>query len=150
MIKEKTVVAIIHSEMMLRMNGQLNRAHTVTVVVLSAGCNLLFFSLIHKYPKWVLIIRTNVPAHKRCDHFSFLSYHLRKLFEKKKQMIIQNVLFTFTTIFFFPSQIRDYMVLRSRTECFFHHNCQIPLRMKSSYVLLIYLSTKLSILLIKF
>lgn len=85
MIKEKTVVAIIHSEMMLRMNGQLNRAHTVTVVVLSAGCNLLFFSLIHKYPKWVLIIRTNVPAHKRCDHFSFLSYHLRKLFEKKKK-----------------------------------------------------------------
>lgn len=136
--------------MMLRWKASNKRAHTVTVVVLSAGCNYSFL-IYSQIPQMGFNSKDQCPAHKRCDHFSFFC-HIIWFFKTKRNMIIKNV-FTFTTKVFSPmSQLkwRDYMVLRVYLvqNVSFHHNLSNPLQMKSSFVLLIYLSTKLSSLLI--
>lgn len=97
----------LRKERFFFLSGQLDRAHTVTVVVLWAGCNYsFFFSLIQKHPKWVLIKMDQYTAHKGCDHhfLSLLFNHMREFFflqEKRKKQDHKECLFTCTTKVFF-------------------------------------------------
>lgn len=96
---------------------------------------ITLFTLIHKDPKWVLILRTNIQPIRDVTtsvcFFVFLSYRMTKFFRKiilKKKHDHEECLFTFTTkIFCFrycQLKSRDYMGLEvCLVECFFYHNC---------------------------